>query len=138
MDINMDFDLFVGEGFEVQEKLLKNLHESEMLLLKSIMESGHYTKTGLDMSKFLRDDLSIDLDKLELATATLVHSMEINLEDDATIAICGMKDYYSLRGIIDNESQCKEEKSFILMFISRVAMNESIRDTIQVEMPDEK
>ena len=138
MDINMDFDLFVGEGFEVQEELLKNLHESEMLLLKSIMESGHYTKTGLDMSKFLRDDLSIDLDKLELAVATLVHSMEINQEDDATLNVCGMKEYYSLRGIVGNEKQCKEEKSFILMFISRVAMNESIRDTIQVGMPDEK
>ena len=138
MDINMDFDLFVGQGFEVQEELLNNMHEGEMLLLKSIMESGHYTKTGLDMSRFLRDDLSIDLDKLELAVATLVHSMEINLEDDATISVCGMKEYYSFRGITGNEQQCKEEKSFILMFISRVAMNESIRDTIQVAMPDEK
>lgn len=138
MDINMDYDLFVGEGFEVQEELLKNLHESEMLLLKRIMESGHHTKTGLDMSKFLRGDLSIDLDKLELAVVTIVHSMEINLEDDATLNVCGMKEYYSLRGITDNEKQCREEKIFILTFISRVAMNESIRDTFRVVMPDER
>lgn len=138
MDINMDYDLFVGEGFEVQEELLKNLHESEMLLLKRIMESGHYTKTGLDMSKFLRDDLSIDLDKLELAVVTLVHSMEINQEDDATLNVVGMDEYYSLRKITGNERQCKEEKNFVLTFISRVAMNESIRDTFQVVMPDER
>jgi hypothetical protein len=138
MDINMDFDLFIGEGFEVQEKLLENLHEAEQLLLKSIMVSGHYTETGLNMSKFLRDDLSIDLDKLELAVATLVHAMEINLEDDATLNVTGMTEYYSLRNITGNEKQCKEEKNFILTFISRVAMNESIRDTFQVIMPDEK
>jgi hypothetical protein len=137
MDINMDFDLFAGDGFEVQQELLSNLPSTEQYLLTGMMTSGHYTETGLNMSKFLRDDLSIDLEKLELAVATLVHAMEINLEDDATLNICGMDGYYSLRGIVDNEKQIKEEKSFILAFISRVAMNESVRDTIHVVILDE-
>lgn len=137
MEVNMDFDLFIGDGFNVNEDLLTNLHKDEQDLLRSIMASGHYTEKGLDISKFLREDLSIDLEKLELAVITLVHAMEINHEEDVTLTVFGLEDYYSFRGIVENEKQRKEEKNFILIFISKIALNESIRDTFKVVLSDE-
>lgn len=133
MEININDVIFQSEGFPVENRLLNNISEDKRKLTRQMMESGHYID-GLDVSRFLREDLSINLELLELAVTLAVESLEANSPyDDITLKLRNLDEYYNLRGISDNEKQQREEKTFLLGFISSAAIEASQRDTLEVK-----
>lgn len=138
MDVKIYDVVFMGEGFPIIDSLLVGSEGSSLELLKELMQSGHFTVDGLDISKFLREDLSINLEKLELAVHIVVEAMEKAWEDDPTIAIFNLEKYFELRNIQENEASKREEKTFILGFVSAVAMEASTRDTLIVRYREVK
>lgn len=133
METNIEYRVFEGEEFPVDESLLSNLKEDFAPIVRDMLATGHY-RDGLDVSMFLRDDLSIDLDKLALATQLSVKMLEAaSPEEDATLNVINLEGYFQKRGIQDNEPQKKEEKTFIMRFITGEAMEESMNDTLIVK-----
>lgn len=91
-------------------------------------------QASIDISQFLFDDLTIDLEKLTYVTSETVRFLEEKAtDDDVTLSLHGLEEYFKLRNVPeDNEKQRREEKIFILSFVSAVAAEHSVRDTIQV------
>ena len=133
METKVNTIVFDGDGYQVDNSLLSNLSEEYSSIVKEMMLSGHY-QDGIDISKFLNIDLSIDIEKLALATVLSVIALEAKTPDnDATLLIKGFDTYCSIRGITDNERKIREEKIFILAFITGEAMEASHNDTLVVK-----
>ncbi len=133
MDTRVKYKVFEGEGFPSDESLLENITEEERQLFRDAMESGHYID-GIDVSRFLNTDLTINLEKLEFAVTLAVTALEANSpKEDVTLKLRNLEEYYSLRGISGEEKQEREERTFLLTFISSVASNVSVRDTLVVK-----
>jgi hypothetical protein len=127
VETNIDYKVFEGSGFPVDENLLENITEEHRQLFREAMVSGHYID-GIDVSRFLREDLSINLEKLA------VTSLEANSpKEDVTLKLRNLSEYYSLRGIAGEEKQEREERTFLLTFVSSVAGEASVRDTLVVK-----
>lgn len=133
METNIEYKVFEGEEFTADESLLSNLNDDFASVVRDMLATGHY-RDGLDVSMFLREDLSIDLDKLALATQLSVKMLEAYTpEEDATLNVINLEGYFQKRGIQGNESQEKEEKTFLMRFITGEAMEESMNDTLIVK-----
>lgn len=133
METQVNYLVFEGDGFPVDENLLENITEEQRQLFRECMQSGHYID-GLDVSKFLREDLTINLEKLELAVILAVTALEANSpKDDITLKLRNLEEYYTVRNIKGNEKQEREERTFLLTFISSAASNSSERDTLTVK-----
>jgi hypothetical protein len=134
MDTRINYEVFDGEeNFPVDESLLDNITEEQRQLLREMMQSGYYID-GLDVSRFLREDLTINLEKLELATTLAVTALEANSpEEDVTLKLRGLDVYYEDRGITGDESREREERTFLLTFISSIASEASKNDTLIVK-----
>lgn len=132
VDTNINYAVF-GDGLESpDESLLLNITEERRQLAREMMKSGHY-QDGIYIPKFLRDDLSINLEKLELAVTLSVQMLEANRDEDITLNLKGLKEYYLIRGILGNAEQERTERTFILGFVTSVAAETSLRDTLQVK-----
>ena len=97
---------------------------------------------SIDISKFLNDDLTIDLDSLETCTRLGVRFLDKiidvtfyptkEIEKTAKknrpigLSLMGFADYFLLRKIAYGSSESVEELSFILDFIYKIAKDESI------------
>lgn len=133
MDTNINYKVFEGDGFFVDVNLLDGLNHEERQVWIEAMNSGHYAN-GIDVSKFLREDLSINLEKLELATTLAVKALEFNSpKEDITLNLINLQKYYDIRGITGNEKQEREERTFLLGFVSAIASEASVRDTLVVK-----
>lgn len=133
MESKVDYKVFEGEGFPADEALLENITENNRQLFREAMESGYYID-GIDVARFLREDLSINLEKLELCTSLAVTSLEANSpSEDITLKLRNLEEYYHLRGITGDEKQQREERTFILTFVSSIASEASVRDTLVVK-----
>lgn len=132
VDTDINFSVF-GEGdFPIEDGLLNRLTENQRNLAIEMMKSGHYTD-GLYIPIFLRDDRTINLEKLELAVTLSVVMLETSQDGDATLKLRGLKDYYNLRGITGNEKLERQERTFLLGFVSSVASEASRNDTLIVK-----
>lgn len=130
---NINYVVFEGDGFPVDKSLLDNITYEQRQLLTEMMESGHY-QGGIMVDKFLRNDWSINLEKLELAVTLIVTALEANSPDkDVTLSLKGLNNYYSLRNIAGNLDKEREERTFLLGFISSIAGEASKRDTLVVK-----
>lgn len=133
METNVNYKVFEGKGFPVDEALLGNITTAHKELVIELMESGYYID-GLDIPRFLREDLSINLEKLELATSIAVIALEANSPDaDVTLKLRNLDEYYTLRGIKGNAAKEREERTFILGYVSAVASEASVRDTLEIK-----
>lgn len=133
MEQKIRYEVFEGEGFPVEAGMTENITFEQRKLLKEMMQSGHY-QDGIMVHKFLREDLSINLEKLELAVTLVVTSLEANSpNEDVTLNLRGLDEYYAQRGIAGNEKKEREERTFLLGFISSVASEASVRDTLLVK-----
>lgn len=133
MDTKVNYEVFEGDGFPIEERLLNNITHEVRVLVKEMMKSGHYID-GLDVSRFLRADLTINLEKLELATMLAIKALEANSqEEDVTLKLRNLKEYYKLRNIAGDEKKEREERTFLLGFISSVAGEASVRDTLEIK-----
>ncbi len=90
------------------------IKEDNTDLEKELRESKALLDDGIDISKFLREDLSINLELLEVAISLLVNTKEI-------FHVGGIEDYYKLRKIENNIIARIEESKFIYKFIETVA-----------------
>lgn len=133
METNIKYKVFEGGGFFVDPNLLDGLNYDEREIWIEAMNSGHYAD-GIDVSKFLREDLTINLEKLELVVTLAVKALEFNSpKEDITLNLINLNKYYEIRGVVDNEKQGREERTFLLGFISAIASEASVRDTLVVK-----
>ena len=132
IDTNLKISVF-GDGEGVpDESLLNNITEEQRQLAREMMKSEHYSD-GIYIPKFLREDLSINLEKLEFAVTLSVIMLESSSEEDVTLKLRGLSEYYLIRGILGNEKQERTERTFILGFVTSVAAEASERDTLEVK-----
>lgn len=131
METNISYAVFEWGDYPVKEELLDHMTEEYRQLARNMMSSGYYVD-GLYIWKFLNTDLTINLEKLELAVILAVTMLESNSEEDVTLNLRGLDDYYKARGIEGNEKQEREERTFILTFVSAIASEASKNDTLQV------
>ncbi len=133
METNIKYKVFEPAGFPVESRLLENITEHDRVLVREMMESGHYVD-GIDVSLFLNEDLSINLEKLELAVTLAVKTLEANSpDDDITLKLRNLDTYYENRNIRGMDKQEREERTFLLGYISAVAAEASVRDTLEVK-----
>lgn len=97
---------------------------------------------SLDISKFLKEDNSLDLNKLEVAVRLSIRFLDrvitknkFPTEDihkwamdnrPVGLGIMGLADYYLSRGVAYGSPQALEELEFILAFMYKIAEDESI------------
>lgn len=132
VNTNVKISVFGAGNEPSDESLLENITEEQRQLAREMMKSGHY-QDGIYIPKFLRDDLSINLEKLEFAVTLSMIMLEANSEEDVTLQLKGLKEYYLIRGILGDEKQERTERTFILGFVTSVAAEASDRDTLQVK-----
>lgn len=102
-------------------------------ILEQFLSSNYYKNNSLDIVRFLDKDLTIDIEKLELAIILLIEHLEnsVNLENPIYINLGNMKEYIALRELDDME-RITEECSFILGFSQAVADDNEINNKIIV------
>lgn len=97
---------------------------------------------SLDIAKFLDEDKTINLEKLETAVRLGIRFLDLVIttggfptEDISTwvknnrpvgLGIMGLADYYLMRGIAYGSDQALEELGFIMEFIQKISEDESI------------
>lgn len=98
-------------------------------LIIQMVWGGFFGNGTIFIDKFLREDLSINLEKLELAVILAVRYLESKtaFHEPIFIQIGGIEKYYELRGIQDKPLNKKEEYYFIRGFMQAVAENESYK-----------
>ena len=132
INTNVNYEVF-GEGnYPADESLLNNLTFEQAKLAREMMTSGVYIN-GLYVWRFINSDLTINLEKLEFAVTLAVQMLEANSEQDITLKLRGLEDYYKVRGIENDEKRQREERTFLLGFITSVAAEASSRDTLEVK-----
>ena len=120
-----------------QEILATNPCGEQGLPLNGVCNLG-----SLDITKFLNDDKSINLEPLELAVRLSIKFLDnvvsknsyptpeiTKWSDDNRaigLGIMGLADSYMLRGVAYGSKRALEELSFILSFIKNIAEDESI------------
>lgn len=132
METVVNYLAFEGDGGEVDPNLLENITYEQRKLVEEMMRSGYY-QDGIWIDKCLEQDLTINLEKLELAVSLSVMALEANSQDDITLKLRGLDQYYKFRGIEGNEKQEREERTFILGFVTSIAAEASERDTLEVK-----
>lgn len=105
------------------------IEEEHKRLLEQMTWGGFYRNHTIFINKFLRPDLSINLEKLELAVTLAIKHLESVTEyhNPILLFIGGIEEYYELRGIQDKPLNKKEEYYFVRGFMQAVADNESYK-----------
>lgn len=110
-------------------------HELSYEPMIQFVNSGYFTKNALQIDRFLDEDKTIDLEKLELAIILLIEYLEFFNKTDSPIYIHigGMDKYLQKRGIgIDNVERITEESSFIIGFCSAAAHENALEHAVIV------
>jgi hypothetical protein len=132
LDTSIKYKVFEPGDLPVNENLLQNMTVLQIEQARDMMTGGFYSD-GLVVSKFIRPDLTINLEKLEFAVTLSVNMLEANTEEDVTLNLKGLEDYYQVRGIAGNAKQEREERTFLLGFVTAVASEASKNDTLEVK-----
>lgn len=135
MDTNIQYKIFPYDpevhDYELDESYAK-LGDYENL--KEAFWGGYTDGKAIYIHRFLREDLSINLELLEVAVILLTEYLEMTTPFDSpiTLYIDSLKQYYELRGITDKPKNMKEEYYVIRGIIDAVANNVSVKP-IKVE-----
>jgi hypothetical protein len=116
---------------KVTEMLFDGGNDSDDIL-EQLLTSNHYYDNGLNISKFLDEDNTIDIEKLELAIILLIQHLEksVKFENPIYVNLGNMSEYVERRGLIDL-NDIIEDSSFILGFSQAIAdENKIYRDVI--------
>jgi hypothetical protein len=97
--------------------------------VKEMFWGGYFDGDAIHIHKFLREDLSINLEQLEVAVIAAVGYLEgvVPFDDPITLYIDNLKLYFSLRNILDKPKNMKEEYYVIRGIVEAVANQESIK-----------
>jgi hypothetical protein len=101
------------------------IKEDSTDLEKELRDSKALLEDGIDISKFLREDLSINLELLEVAISLIVDTRP-------NFYIYGIDEYYKIRKIEDNKTSLIEETTFIAKYIESVV--EELSETGEKEI----
>src|SRR5689334_21066937 len=105
-------------------------------LIENLIKSDSYEMGGLCIDKFLDEDMTIDLEKLELAISLLIEYLEISVKSENPIyVILRNMDLYFMRRKLSPEKldQIIEESSFILGFCQSIADEESLSKKVIIK-----
>jgi hypothetical protein len=102
-------------------------------ILEQFLVSGYYKDNQLNIDRFLDEDRTIDLEKLELAIILLMEYLENSIEEKNPIYINigNMYEYVAMRNLIDVD-KIIEESTFILGFCQAIATENEINNKIIV------
>lgn len=91
-------------------------------ILEQLLTSNHYSDDSLCMDKFLDEDNTIDLEKLELAIVLIIDYLEksVKFENPIYVFLGNMAEYVRRRGLTDL-NKIIEESTFILGFSQAIA-----------------
>lgn len=117
--------------FEVEES---EVIQDDLEFLKPMFWGGYFDGKTIYIDKFLREDLSINLEKLELAVIVATNYREIvtSFDDPVCLYIDGLQTYYELRGITEMPKNMREEYYVIRGIIDAVANHVALKPPIKV------
>lgn len=92
-------------------------------VLEQFITSNYHENNQLNVAKFLDEDRTIDLEKLELGIILIIEYLEnsVKIETPIYINLGNMQEYFSLRHITDRVDRITEECQFILGFCQAIA-----------------
>lgn len=99
-------------------------------IIKSLVEDEIYfpREKSIDISKFLDEDLTVDLWLLEMATRNCIRFMKHYLGNSGTSPYLFLRNYEDkyrqMRNIIPGSPKDMEELSFIVRFKDKIASDE--------------
>lgn len=102
-------------------------------ILHQFISSLYYENNQLNVNRFLDEDKTIDIEKLELAIILLIDHLENSVENKNPIYINlgNMDEYIAGRGLTDMD-KIIEESSFILGFCQAVATENELDNEVIV------
>jgi hypothetical protein len=103
-------------------------------ILEQFLSSDYYENNQLNMNRFLDDDRTINLEKLELALVLLIDHLEKSVKIDLPIYVNlgNMNEYTIARGIENDMDKIIEESTFILGFCQAIATENEIDNKVIV------
>lgn len=126
------------------EKVQDKSPKSELILpeelsyepMKQFIHSGYFLRNALQIDRFLDEDKTIDLEKLELAIILLIEYLEYfnKTKEPIYVFLGGMGTYFQVRGISINDiERIIEESSFVLGFCDAIAKENAIDHVVIVQ-----
>ncbi len=109
-------------------ELPPNLSEERKVVMWEFLDSGYLFDNHLYMDRFLGEDLTIDLEKLELGISLTVEYLEfsVKFKNPIYVFLGNMDRYFLRRGIkVTDLDRVIEESSFILGFCQAMFDEES-------------
>lgn len=129
MEINLHNIVFEQQDdFPKSDVVLpKDIDVEREYIMRQFLQSGYFFDETLYIDKFLREDKSIDIEKLELAISLAVEYLEFSskFKNPIYVKLEGMGRYIQSRGIEGNPKKIYEESGFISGFCQAVADEES-------------
>jgi len=120
MDINVNEVVFEGGEYSPG-------------IMTQFLGSGYFVNNSLQMDRFLDEDRTIDLEKLELGISLAIYKLENSekIEEPIKVFLGNMDRYFLHRGIQSHEiDRIIEESSFILGYCKAIADEISTREVI--------
>lgn len=132
MDINVNHVVF-----EPNQTALHGFYRNKELpdIMTQLLESGYFVDNTLNMDRFLLEDKTIDLEKLELAISLAITYLE-NFDKNKNriyINLGNIEQYFDRRGNKAREN-ASEELQFILGFCQSVANEETLGTPVEIRL----
>ncbi len=124
MDVFVDQIIFEPDPSKPKAILPEGIPEGHVDVMKEFLESIYVKGTTLCMDRFLDEDRTIDLEKLELAIQLLIEYLEFLNKSKKPIYVFlgGMQEYFELRNVdLEDMDRIIEESSFLLGYCNAAA-----------------
>lgn len=126
MDTIVKNVIFNGEHTTEWDGIIgEQVTEQDKILIEEMIRSGHFNpdESELSISKFLEEDRTINVTKLEIATRLIIRYQD-SLNKELEIVVGDVVEYCKIRGIELNSSNFREESTFIESIIRAVSEDE--------------
>lgn len=125
MDINVNEYVFEPSETKKEVIIPDGFPQDEAEIMSELLASDYYNR-GISIPKFLDEDKTIDLEKLELAIVLAIKYLQFSVKigEPVYVFLREMESYFHIRRVQDDE-RIIEESSFILGFCRSVAKNYS-------------
>lgn len=136
MDIFIDEVIFEPDPSKPPAILPEGIPELHIAIMKELLGSFYVKGNTLCMARFLDEDRTINLEKLELAIELLIEYLEFFNKSKRPVHVylgC-MQEYFHLRQVgLDDIDRLSEESSFVLGFCNASAQEFSLNKKVIVQ-----